>query len=378
MTFPLTKAAQILGVPHDATEDEIKKAHQRYARLYHPDRQKSSDLKELAEAKLKEINLAFETLKKFHGDGISGETFYHTESSSESRNYEDSSYGDSEFGNTEYRCDDDGDSDCKARNDTFTSSSGKNQTQTSYRQNDPSASTVPDQLKPSAVRPVSNEPGFDDFAYKPIPPLAPVSALLGVCSLAGLLSPLGLVFAVVGLALGFVGLRQIKQAEGGLGGRTIATVGVALSAVLFLSSAALHIYWYQTEVPEGFQRISFGSDISRKGFINEDGERRAHDDVAALAGKPLFVKCFMYPEERLDGISTFILCRDNGQCCFGGQPKLEDMIKVKLVDGLTAQFSNHMVSVAGVFRLRDLRKAGNLEPPFELEATHFGPAKTSY
>jgi hypothetical protein len=89
-------------------------------------------------------------------------------------------------------------------------------------------------------------------------------------------------------------------------------------------------------------------------------------------------KGYMYPEGRPDGISTFILCRDNGQCCFGGQPKLTDMIKVKMADGRTAQFSDHMVSVAGIFRLRDLRKAGNLEPAFELEATHFGPAKTSY
>ena len=54
------------------------------------------------------------------------------------------------------------------------------------------------------------------------------------------------------------------------------------------------------------------------------------------------------------------------------------MIKVKLSDGQTARYSDQMVSVAGVFRLRDLRKAGNLEPAFELDATHFGLAKTSY
>ncbi len=235
-----------------------------------------------------------------------------------------------------------------------------------------------DQLEPSGVRPASLEPGFNDFGYKPIPPLAPVSALLGVCALSGLLSPLGLVFAMFGLVLGFIGLRQIQRAEGDLGGRKIATLGVTLSAFLLVNSTALHIYWYQTEVPEGYQRISFGADISKKGLINEDGERRAHPAIAALEGKPLFLKGYMYPEGRLDGISSFILCRDNGQCCFGGQPKLEDMIKVKMAEGQSARFSDHMVSVAGVFRLRDLRYSGNLEPAFELEAMHFGPAKTSY
>lgn len=235
-----------------------------------------------------------------------------------------------------------------------------------------------DQLEPSAMRSASIEPGFNEFTYKPIPPLAPVSALLGICALSGLLSPLGLIFAVFGSVLGFMAMLQIQRADGDLGGRKLACLGVAMSAVLLLSGTGLHVYWYQTEVPEGYQRISFGADISKKGFVVEDGEGRAHPDIAALEGKQLFLKGFMYPEQNLDGISSFILCRDNGDCCFGGQPKLTDMIKVKLTDGLTARYSAHMVSVAGVFRLRDLRKTGNLEPAFELDATHFGPAKTSY
>lgn len=235
-----------------------------------------------------------------------------------------------------------------------------------------------DQLEPSAMRSASIEPGFNEFAYKPIPPLAPVSALLGICALSGLLSPLGLVFAVFGFVLGFLAMLQIQRADGDLGGRKLASLGVAMSAVLLVGGTGLHFYWYQTEVPEGYQRISFGADISKKGFVVEDGEGRAHPDIAALEGKPLFLKGFMYPEQNPDGISSFILCRDNGDCCFGGQPKLTDMIKVKLTDGLTARYSAHMVSVAGVFRLRDLRKTGNLEPAFELDATHFGLAKTSY
>ena len=235
-----------------------------------------------------------------------------------------------------------------------------------------------DQMEPSAMRSASIEPGFEDFGYKPIPPLAPVSALLGVVALSGLLSPLGLVFAVFGVVLGFVALRQIQRAEGGLGGGKIATIGLATSAILLVSGTALHIYWYKTEVPEGYQRVSFGADISKKGFVVEDGEGKAHPDIAALDGKSLFLKGYMYPEGQPDGITSFILCRDNGQCCFGGQPKLTDMIKVKMPKGLTARYDPNMVSVAGTFRLRDLRKAGNLEPAFELDATHFSPAKTSY
>jgi curved DNA-binding protein len=49
----------ILGVPHDASEEEIKKAFRRLARRYHPDVAKD---KKTAEAKFKEINEAYEVL----------------------------------------------------------------------------------------------------------------------------------------------------------------------------------------------------------------------------------------------------------------------------------------------------------------------------
>jgi hypothetical protein len=235
-----------------------------------------------------------------------------------------------------------------------------------------------DQLEASAVQPSSAEPTIDEFAYKSIPPLAPVSALLGICALSGLLSPLGVLFAIFGAVLGFVALHQIDRSEGNLSGRKLAIVGTLTSAVLLVSGVAVHVYWFQTEVPPGYQRISFGLDISKKGFVMEDGQGRVHPDIAALEGKSLFVKGYMYPGTQLEDLSTFLLCRDNGDCCFGGQPKLTDMIKVKMTGDLKAHHMQHLVSVAGVFRLRDLRKAGNLEPAFELEATHFGIAKTSY
>ncbi|MCX7939798.1 MAG: DnaJ domain-containing protein, partial [Thermoflexales bacterium] len=49
---------EVLGVPRNATQEEIKKAFRRLARQYHPDVNKSPD----AEAKFKEINEAYEVL----------------------------------------------------------------------------------------------------------------------------------------------------------------------------------------------------------------------------------------------------------------------------------------------------------------------------
>jgi len=48
----------ILGVPHNATIDEIKRAYRELALKYHPDRNKSKE----AEEKFKEINEAYAVL----------------------------------------------------------------------------------------------------------------------------------------------------------------------------------------------------------------------------------------------------------------------------------------------------------------------------
>lgn len=47
---------KVLGVPENASQDEIKKAYRRLAHEYHPDRKGGS------EAKFKEINAAYQTL----------------------------------------------------------------------------------------------------------------------------------------------------------------------------------------------------------------------------------------------------------------------------------------------------------------------------
>lgn len=50
---------QILGVPRNASQDEIQRSYRKLARLYHPDINKSSD----AEEKFKKIGEAYEVLK---------------------------------------------------------------------------------------------------------------------------------------------------------------------------------------------------------------------------------------------------------------------------------------------------------------------------
>lgn len=63
---------KILGVDRSASDEEIKKTYHDLARKYHPDKYRDSDLAELAEEKMKEINDAYDRIQKERASGGSG------------------------------------------------------------------------------------------------------------------------------------------------------------------------------------------------------------------------------------------------------------------------------------------------------------------
>ena len=144
-----------------------------------------------------------------------------------------------------------------------------------------------------------------------------------------------------------------------------------------VAGLGLHVYRYNTEVPEGFERLSFAA-FSEKAMINDADHQRVNPAIQSLEGKRLFVKGYMYPEGSIEGLTSFILCKGNHDVGFGPTPNLSELIKVRMAKGSSANFQVGLVSVAGEFRIRDSTKISNFEPAFELVATHFGPSKTSF
>ncbi|MDD4566156.1 MAG: DnaJ domain-containing protein [Eubacteriales bacterium] len=60
---------EILGIKEGASEQEIKDAYREQVKKYHPDRHQDNPLHDLAEAKLQEINEAYDYLMKNKGKG---------------------------------------------------------------------------------------------------------------------------------------------------------------------------------------------------------------------------------------------------------------------------------------------------------------------
>lgn len=63
----------VLGVARDATDEEIKKAYRALARKYHPDNYTDSNLADVAEEKMKEVNEAYDAIQKMRASGSSGQ-----------------------------------------------------------------------------------------------------------------------------------------------------------------------------------------------------------------------------------------------------------------------------------------------------------------
>ncbi len=220
--------------------------------------------------------------------------------------------------------------------------------------------------------------GGAEFDYRPMPVLAPIAAVLGVLSLSSFLGLFGIALAMLGTLIGLIAFWQIRRSMGAYGGQRVALAGLFSSLVLGICGAALQFYKYKHEVPPGYQRVSFTQDISARKFIEEDGLQRVPPDVTALTGKPIFLKGFMYPTNQEHGLSSFLLLKDSGQCCFGGQPALQDMIGVEVKPGLDVDYYNGRVAVAGTLKLNANYQGGSLEPIYLFEADQFSKARTSF
>jgi hypothetical protein len=245
-----------------------------------------------------------------------------------------------------------------------------------------------DRLNPPEKETVSQSPVIprtqdrwddDEFHYKQIPVLSPVSLVLGLASLVVFVTTFGIIIGSVGMIIGLICFLGTVRNRDAVGGFRITVTGLILSTACVIFGSSKLVYDYTTEVPEGFRRTSFANDIAEKGFKYEKGKGTwaIHPEVEALDGQKIFVKGFMYPTRQKEGITEFILAKDNGQCCFGGEPKVTDMILVKMKKPPKVDFTDRRVSVAGLFRTQR-NSSGGFNQVYELTAEYFAVSKTAF
>ncbi len=188
----------------------------------------------------------------------------------------------------------------------------------------------------------------DDFVqYRALSALAVVSCAIGVLSVLAFVDWTLAIIPLVGMICGAIALVRIRANSAELSGEGFALAGVLASGVFMASGLAWLTYAYVNEVPDGYERLSYAD-------LQPDPEVTGEvfpPTAEQFDGKRVFIKGYVYPSKQTSGIKTFVLCRDNGQCCFGGQPKLTDRIQVKLKGPLLLEYSTRLTRVAGTFHV---------------------------
>lgn len=218
----------------------------------------------------------------------------------------------------------------------------------------------------------------NQFEYRPVPVHAVVAITLGILGATSLLSLTGCALALFGVLVSGFSIWRIRASGGALGGLTVAIGGLVLSVLFLVGGVIWQTYLYKTEVPEGFQRISFTNDISRKGFVVTDGQMDLHADVKPLIGQELFLKGFIYPTGQKQDLQSFLLVKDNQLCCFGAsKPAPEDMIGVVMDGDQTIDYSSGMMAVAGRLEINPHASLQSGEPVYVMTGRIVTKAKSA-
>ena len=185
------------------------------------------------------------------------------------------------------------------------------------------------------------------LSYRAINTLSVVALGMGILSIMAFLGWVLGAFGVLGILLGLLAVWRIRQRPEELTGLPFAWTGVVLSAVFLPAGWGWLAFEYFTEVPEGYLRISY--DDFRPG--KEEFQTLPSQRAKELDGTKIFIKGYIYPSST-SRPRQFILCRDNGDCCFGGQPAMTDMVLVTVGESLRPTFSTYQRKLGGVLRLK--------------------------
>jgi hypothetical protein len=184
--------------------------------------------------------------------------------------------------------------------------------------------------------------------YRALNPLAVTSTVLAVLSIVTALSWFLALVPLAGIIVGWVALRQIRKAPDEWTGLRLAQIGLGLSAAMWAFGYGWLIFAKTSEVPFGYEAITFDAIQPDPMKPTEPIPQAALD----LRDGKIYIKGYMQPRRQQTGIREFILCPATGDCAFcTPNPRPTQMIRVILQGDMVTNFTTHPVAVAGRFRV---------------------------
>ena len=111
--------------------------------------------------------------------------------------------------------------------------------------------------------------------------------------------------------------------------------------------------WSSTKLNEiTFDDLKF--DIEKDGDFERD---MLTDSIEGLDDKRVRLRGWILPLSvfQQKGIRSFILVRDNMECCFGPGALIFDCVKVEMVKGKSTNFTTQIITVEGEFSVKEYK-----------------------
>ena len=192
-----------------------------------------------------------------------------------------------------------------------------------------------------------------EFRYRSLSKPAVASLTFAILGLTSFLHPVFVLLPTLGIGFGLIALTSFKKFPDEFVGKTAAKIGFFLSLICLISSVAMHAVIYATEVPDGYQRVTYSN--------LRDNPKTAlpfAEKAKELDGQKVFMKGYVRPGVKKRNLRDFILVGDFGDCCFGGNPKITEVVAVHIVDDeKTVNYGFALRRIAGVFRLNPNTKS---------------------
>lgn len=201
----------------------------------------------------------------------------------------------------------------------------------------------------SPATPLRQEPTIDlaGDGYRPLSGTAIAAAALAAVSPLVFLGWSFVAVPAIATVLAAVALRDTRRRPDAISGAGIAAAALAVAASLLVGGVARLATIYANELPAGHTRLNYTLLQPLPG----DPPTEVPDSARAVAGRDVLLKGYIYPGSKQRGITDFLLVRDQGDCCFGGNPKITDRVLVRLADRKGIEFTPGLVKIAGRFRI---------------------------
>ncbi len=206
---------------------------------------------------------------------------------------------------------------------------------------------------------ISQTASETDGSYQSISKTALTCFVFAIFSLGALLTPEFIILPVIGLALFVFAWLNFRRFPQELIGRPFMVIGGVVNVVLLVGGTAWHTYCYNTEVPPNYERILY-SFLKPEKNSKVPFSKRAEE----LDGQRVFIKGYVRPSDRKTNLKDFILVGDFGQCCFGGSPKINEVIAVTFATDDRIDYSLRRRHIGGIFHLnKDTKRTSEKDVP---------------